>query len=85
MRDVEKRGHFPLLAGEIKRGRCECRLLQVIAIGLRSLVKSYRPASGPGLALSPSLEVFDILSWYGALTSQKISYTHRKKRLVPIS
>lgn len=87
MRDVEKRGHFHLLAGEVKRGRCVCRPLRVIAIGLGSLVKSCRPASGPGLAMSPSLEVFDILTWCGALTSQKNPiYTHtEKKRQVPIS
>lgn len=64
MRDAEKRGHFPLLAGEIKRGRCVCRPLQVMAIRLGSLVKTCRPASGPGLAMSLSLEDFYILTFW---------------------
>lgn len=88
MRDAEKRGHLLLLAGEIKRGKCVCRPLQVMAIRLGSLVKSCRPASGPGLAVSP-LEVFDVLTLCGALTSQKITYTHtqteKKIRQVSIS
>lgn len=79
MRDVEKRGHFPLLAGEIKRGRCVCRPLQVMAIRLGSLVKSCRPASGPGLATSPSLDIFFILTLYGGLTSQK-SHIHTQSK-----
>lgn len=81
MRDVEKRGHFSLLAGEIKRWRCVYRPLQVMAIRLGSLVKSCKPATGPGLAMSPSLEVFDILTFCGALTSQKITY-RRKGRFL---
>lgn len=57
-----------------------CRPLQVMAIRLGSLVKNCRPASGPGLGISPSLEVFDILTLCGALTSQKVTYTHTQKK-----
>lgn len=80
MRDAGKRGHFPLAGGEIKRRRCVCRPLQVMVIRLGSLVKNCRPASGPGLGISPSLEVFDILTLCGALTSQKVTYTHTQKK-----
>lgn len=79
MRDVEKRGHFPLLAGEIKRARCVCRPLQVMAIRLGSLVKSCRPASGPGLALS-LLWTFSIFSLcMGLWPCKNHIYTHSKK------
>lgn len=91
MRDAEKRGHFPPVGGEIKRRRCVCRPLQVMAIRLGSLVKYCRPASDPGLAMSPSLEVFDILTfWFSPCVGlwpykKSLIHRHRKKKQVSIS
>lgn len=72
------------LRGEIARGRCVCRPPQVMAIGLASLVKSCRPASGPGLTMGLLHHKFLILSSHGSLLVQDYdlskNHTYKKKK-----
>lgn len=75
------------LGGEIARGRCAFRPLQVTAIRLESLVKSCMPASSLGLTTCVLLWKFLIVSSSGSLLVQDFDLskngarTHKKKQL----
>lgn len=72
------------LQGETARGRCACRSPQVMAIGLASLVRRCRPASGPGLTMGLLVWRFLIVSFYGSFLVQD-TYTHIKEKKRQVS